>query len=221
MIHRRHSFIFIHIPKTGGTSVEDVLWPQDRQDAGWGYDKTLPGFLQHLTCKQIVDRGFVDESTFRHCFKFVIVRNPWDRCVSEYLWRIKKHGNFVNAKINIKEYGAPQVSADEIRNLSLLGFLNKNYPWREVSYQQHDATQCAYVMDNNARSLVDFIGRFERLQSDFDRICDAIGIPRSKLPHKKKMDRLPYWEYYDEETRKIVASKYREDIETFQYTFGE
>ena len=72
----------------------------------------------------------------------------------------------------------------------------------------------------------DFIGKFENLEADFNKVCDKIGIPRQRLSHHNcKEQHYPgenhqhYSCYYDDESRKLVSDKYRRDIEIFDYTY--
>lgn len=136
-------------------------------------------------------------------FSWSFVRNPWDRLVSTY----------INKIINQHDGG--------------LGSWGKNIKSFEdfiLKIKKTNVTDC----DRHIRCLYTFfpedinlIGKIENLQEDFDAICDKIGLPHTTLPHENKTKHQHYTEYYDNETRQIVAEKYAKDIEYFGYKFED
>lgn len=68
--------------------------------------------------------------------------------------------------------------------------------------------------------MVNFLGHFERLREDYDKVCENLGLPpMDELPHKHKRTPRDYRDYYDDETREKVAQCWQRDIALFGYDF--
>ena len=186
MINHENKFIFIHIGKTGGSTIERVLDPnvkldESRHTLGMGNTSFREKHWKITTYQKKYKKHF------NAYFKFTFVRNPWDREVSRWKWFALARGEDVSFKYHLQCKG------------------NNYSRW----------------ICEDGQYLTDFIGRFENLQGDFDIICDKLGISRQELPHYNKTNHKHYTEYYDDETREIVARRYAGDIEYFGYKFGE
>ena len=218
MVSDKHKFIFIHIPKCGGTSIEWALLrnenvnapenlkdlrDEDKQKYKIYYNLPPPIFTaaQHI--------GIGGYSGGEGYFTFAFVRNPWARFLSEYFYLQKENGGRCYVEDFNREFP------------TFKDFVKKD--GLQCCYWAHDQLQISFVLDTKQNKLVDFIGRFEDMQYDFDYVCGKIGIPKIKLPHlnKSKTKQKHYTEYYDDETRDIVANLCKKDIEYFGYEFGE
>jgi len=201
MISHKHKFVFVHVPKTAGQSLYKNLggWSDARPQ---GFDKVLKKYRHHFTISEYLEYGYLDINKFELYFKFAFVRNPYDRLLSEFKYAKRTHSKFKK----------------DFKYFVKRGWGNSR---RHSTIKQHIRPQSEFLYNDDGKSLVDFIGRFENLHEDFNTICDKIGIPQQELPHKNKSEHNHYSEYYDEETKQIVAEKYEKDIEYFGYEFGE
>jgi chondroitin 4-sulfotransferase 11 len=202
VISNKHKFIFVHIPKCAGTSIEFSL----NGSAYVKWDAHNKIWVQHATAEQIKKLYC---QNYEDYFSFTFTRNPWDRAISDYFWMKKDlsiEDSFKNYLLLENNFNTP----------------NLRYPHLNMTGRgDHILAQSDFILNSNGDRIVDFIGTFENLQEDFNIVCDKIGIPRKQLPHTNKTKHRNYTEYYDEETKQIVAQKYAKDIEYFGYKFGE
>jgi hypothetical protein len=209
--------IFVHIPKTGGTSVEAVLGMHgDKTDIGvrpyfnqsvdrehlYGQD------LQHMTVLQLKN-SLNDTSIFEQYFKFAIVRNPWERIVSTFAWTNQKWAR--GEKLARDEF------ARAIRQV-YSAIANSGDAAQALRASTHLRPQVSYLVDGNMRVLVDYIARHETLGADWRHICARLGL-NIDLPERMKSHHSPYRDYYDDDTRGMVAELYAEDTRSLGYEF--
>lgn len=192
MIIHNHRCVFIHCQKCAGETIELAL--SGRADKGYKGDPFEGSPEKHFSVKQYIEK--YGEGIWRKYFTFSFVRNPWDRVISWIKYRDKRYGIYNN----------------ETDNSIIKRDLTRYYDPSNSYFE---------LLALDVPNTVDFIGRFENLQRDFNIICDKIGIPHQKLPHHNKTNHKHYTEYYDDETRELVAKKYAKDIEYFGYKFGE
>jgi hypothetical protein len=190
-------FVFVHIQKTAGSSMRHVL-------------KKIPG-----TKRICGTHSFIKDCDYpKDYFKFVFVRNPWDRLVSWYNMHKKlgPHNDFAKYLID----GTNNFS-DFLKKTNVVTDYphNSNFPVRKsITYNQLD-----YVSDEDEKIIVDFIGKFENLNEDVSTVGKKIGLPNMKLPVVNKLRNDDYRTYYKDNDVEIVAEMYKRDIEYFGYTF--
>ena len=195
MISKKHKFIFVHITKCGGTSVQNALEKYGGEYL-WKRDEMRNENHQIIHPKHVLAEKYSLTKYWKNSFKFTFVRNPWSREISGYFYR-KRMTDF---RGTFEEHLA-----------------SKNF----INLPLHHGNQYNWLVSHNGKMELDFIGRFENFQEDFDIISDKIGIPQQQLPYDNKTKHKHYTEYYNDETKQIVAEKYTKDIEYFGYEFGE
>lgn len=191
MINHEHKFIFIHIPKTAGTLIGKLLL----NDAS-SYNKKT-----HAThCEEFF------MPIYKNYFKFSIVRNPWARLVSLYYEKTPK-------------YTAGMTFLDYVKEICI-----KNTKSVLLQKDRNALTHSASYLDywfKDTIDKIDFIGRFEDIENCWKIIserlcCEVSPLPKIRVGKYNKN----YTKYYDNETRLMVAEKYKEDIKYFGYKFG-
>jgi chondroitin 4-sulfotransferase 11 len=202
MFSPRYNCAFIHVPKTGGSSVRAVFIKLQQR----GLDN--PYFFNHQTALEHYQSNPV---LYWEMFSFAVIRNPWDRMVSWYTMpKGGKWSSFLDhqAKLGLSFIDWVVFMYVRIRQQRLD---NREHLYRE---------QVDYITDNDGRVMVDQVCRFEKLNEHWDAVCAAIGLPDGKLQHYAKSEgRRPYREYYDEKTMQLVAEMYANDVDQFGYTF--
>ncbi|MEZ0148371.1 MAG: sulfotransferase family 2 domain-containing protein [Candidatus Reddybacter sp.] len=189
---QKKPFIFIHIQKTAGKSIKQALG--------------LKGGADHRAAK--IMRDETDESIWNGSFKFSFVRNPWDRIVSAYYYRLQGGNGSNNDLIRAKKYPDTfELFCEQIAYFQSLENESMFVPQKD------------WITDNHSNQIIDFIGRIENIQNDFNIICNRLGRQQVQLPHINQSLHESYRDVYNANTRKLIALAYQEDIEYFKYTF--
>jgi hypothetical protein len=196
MINQERKVIFCHVPKNAGQSVVGAL-----TTAGGYRFVPYPMVEEDRTttwtqgeCRRIL--AHVPRQLWDGCFKFAFVRNPWDRLVSgwQYTRQRRKHD------LSFERF---------VAGLGHIG---------EPSIRWHTMPQCAHLLVDGVVA-VDFLGRFEALDRDWQEVGRRIGNPAAPLPRRNSTDRRGYREYYDHQTAAAVAEIFARDVELFGYSF--
>ena len=215
IISRGRRYIFVHIPKTGGTALSLALEARAMKDDILIGDTpkavrrrrrlkaaTAAGRLwKHSTLADI--DGLVSRDEFDAMLLFTLVRNPWDRMVSYYHW------------LREQTFSHPAVGL--ARTLEFAAFL------------QHPQTQGAvpaapygwYLTDAAGVERAAHFARLEHLDTDLAPVEAHLGFALDDIPRVNTSGRdRDYRRYYHDATAEIVASVCERDIERFGYSFG-
>lgn len=183
--------LFIHIPKTAGTSIKKIL--------------SLNGFVHdavHADYKMAKEKI----ENYNEYFKFSSVRNPFSRMVSWY--NHLKHLSFAGEDRRGRVVLDPGTFENFIFNHNQI---YAGHPMRGYTFRKQ---QVDFIGND-----MNFIIRFENLQKDFNTVCEYIGIEPMVLPVRRKTKTVNYRDYYNAAIKDAVYRIFRKDFKTFKYEF--
>ena len=210
LISESHRFVFVHVQKTAGTSITEVLTPfalrpaatrlnKLASDLGLVRDWRRCHFRIHTPLRQA--ERILPREIFDSFYKFAFVRNPWDRLVSWYAFILQDRSHRRHRAVTRLPDFESFVDAELARPRS---------------------AQWWMLADRSGRLGVDFVGRFEQLERDMAGICERIGIAYEPLPHvNRTLTRAPYQTYFTPGLARRVGERWAREIEAFGYAFDD
>jgi hypothetical protein len=200
MISFQKRFLFVHIPKTAGNSIQSILcdYSEDELVALRGEQDGIERFglrnpkykiKKHSTLAEY--KAALGEVQFGDLYKFTCVRNPWDRMVSYYFTPTQ----------NMAAWDRKKFRKAIVKALSVADYLRLD------------------KVEEDPFGNVDYIMRLENLADDFRTVCGTLGILPATLPRYNRSSREHYSKYYDDELRELVRARFAAEIERFGYIF--
>ena len=216
LLSHRYNFLYVHIAKTGGTSMRTALnklrWRDPMYYVMFPCHK-LSSFTGHTIATKlprhagvIAAKEMLPEDLFNKLFKFAFVRNPWDLQVSSFHHVQRERPQMLNGITDFNE------------------FLKYKFdPERPFLYHIDIASklQTDHLIDLHGNIIVDYIGRYEKLLDEFEVIKQKLNMPKLKLPHKRRATerQKDYRSYYSDESVEAVAKHFEQDIRLLDYSF--
>jgi len=191
-----HLLLFVIVPKVASRAIRRALAP-------------LLGLKPHAECADFPYVSHGGRRAFPHHLRFAFVRNPWDRLVSCYCSKLRDRPTPLKA---LRRFGWD-------RHTTFERFVAEVHGIDDRKADEHFQSQSALIRCGG-ELCVDFLGRFERMAGDWERLARMTGgiIPET-LPRFGGSDHAPYREWYTPATAEMVGERYARDIAEFGYEF--
>jgi len=199
------NLLFIWIPKSAGTSIYNAIGARKFKTV----EKIKHRFcgrgivtFGHMDYSKLVTEGYIPKKFDENAFKFAIVRDPYDRAVSLYVYLKNRKKldpdnlSFLDFLRKLNDHGIDPIG---LYNFQGLSHCNPQVRWLE-------------------NIKIDFIGRFESLEHDMNSIQSKLCTSELHIPHKNTSSRNKTSEYYCQESIELVDYIYREDFDTLSYS---
>ncbi|WP_135506329.1 sulfotransferase family 2 domain-containing protein [Roseovarius aestuariivivens] len=206
-------YIFVHIPKTGGTSMALALEGRAKKDDILIGDtpkalrrrkrlkgvKTAGRLWKHSTLADL--DGLVSLQEIGAAFCFTLVRNPWDRAVSYYHW--------------LREQRFDHPAVRRAQTMTFSRFLAE--PHTQKSFRKNPYPRAMIAADGNEHA--DLYIRLEHFEEDAAHLWQHLGF-KLELPHENASARSQsHRNYYSDKDAETLAACCAEDIARFSYRF--
>ena len=202
MINHKYRYIFIHIPKMTGSSIQQAL----------GDEQTATVRSNHHGRLHEYQRVY-GTHTIQTYTTFTVIRNPWDLEVSAY-WYNAQLQRTPDEMAGIRERNPYWYELLQFcKTQSFEAYIRSPFWFTDAPIEEFITLDGIYAIDH-------FI-RFERLQMDFDEVCRHIGLQPRPLPHVNPSRHGPYQAHYDSATRALVEAHYADYIRRFGYRFED
>lgn len=197
-------FLFVHVPKTAGTSIRSLLQKSYTNIINGSFVKG--DWNYHHAKASDFKKHFGDK--WDNIYKFAFVRNPWDWLVSYYHYAMQSQdiskSPDKDTKIWLNNMKQANTFDEFIYRDSLLPY--PQYLWVTDYYDPNSI-------------IVDYVGKIETLNEDFDIIKEQANLKLPKLPVTNKSSHNHYSSYYTKSMIKRVEDRYSLDISMFNYKF--
>ena len=215
LISHKHKFITIDIPKTGTRSFRESLVPLGVIDE-FGAPNLNSEFYQHdgaiRARKQFAKKNW----NWNEYFKFIIVRNPWQRYFSFFKY-FKSYGEKYMRRDESINWHEPEINQGK---LCVELFKNKDDQTILKNIILNNDSQDTYYCNESGKIMVDHIASFENLRNEFMFLCDQVGIQAPSLQHgNKSSNSLNMHEIYNQELIDLVAHKEKNVIKLKGYDY--
>ena len=217
-IDRARKLLFVHIPKTAGTSVEELLelrgpWQKENINTCFGLiqssflleENFRSNFLQHLSLAELSSLLGID---LQGCVPFAVVRDPWERLISSFRRKDPDLCNLVRSRCDLDAH-----EFDLERYIGLVGSLDHPHlrpQLRFLTLPGSDQVDTRVHIFRQER-LVDLESWLA------ERLCKAVVLPKTNV----SLPQLPWPDlnsHQEEKLRERVRILYAEDYAAFGYS---